>query len=241
MHFCGSGVPKTGGLCVVWAYADRRSLHRVGEEYILGVYPSTLKFTTLMKSPLPAGLQTFGDRLQWAIDNRATGGRAALEDRLKVSTQQLSNWLGRETPPSEDTLVKLSDQMEGVPVVWLRYGIDPGDGATTHAPPPPPEPGPEDDPRLIIEWGLLRAKAITGLLDVLREDHRVLEIRAEAALNASRAALLEAQKAPPGQGAEISAELSDRVVRALEALEGVKAVRDAETRTEGRGQRGKRR
>lgn len=46
------------------------------------------------------------------------------------------------------------------------------------------------------EWGLARARAVEKLVELLERDRRILELRAEAQVNVSKAALLEAEKAP---------------------------------------------
>lgn len=85
--------------------------------------------------------------------------------------------------------------------------IDPGWLLTGGEPPSPngdysdrEEAVPEMADGLLDRWGYQRAKAIADLAELLREDCPILRMRAEATLNASKAALIEAEKAPDRNG-----------------------------------------
>lgn len=97
---------------------------------------------------------------------------------------------------------------------------------------------PTDD--VLDLWGLARARSVEKLIDYLREDRRVHELRAEAALNASRAAVLEAEKAPDRSRPEgVSSDRLERMI--AEAFDARRAAEagGGDTPTEKPGPRGK--
>lgn len=61
----------------------------------------------------------------------------------------------------------------------------------------------------IDEWGAARARAVEKLADLLIADQETLRLRAQAAENVSRAALIEAEKAPDLSGRDLDVS-SDR-------------------------------
>jgi hypothetical protein len=72
----------------------------------------------------------------------------------------------------------------------------------------------------IDEWGIARARAVEKLADLLLADQRVLEKRADAALNASIATRIEAEKAPAqNQGGPVSAETVATLLQTAQRLE----------------------
>lgn len=78
---------------------------------------------------------------------------------------------------------------------------------------------PREEENLLDLWGYQRARAIAELTELLREDTAILQMRAEAALNASRATLLEAEKAPlRGLPTSFNVRDLEKIVRAIDAL-----------------------
>lgn len=118
--------------------------------------------------------------MKWArartpLSQRELAQLSTGEDRKQTAWE----WENDKATPRMDHAIKAAQALN-VGVEWLLTGNE--------------EAQPAADP--LDEWGLARARAIVKLAELLEGDQKILELRAEAALNASIAARLEAEKAP---------------------------------------------
>lgn len=129
-----------------------------------------------------------------------------------IAQTTVSRWLDGSDPRHAHTrnaVAALVAEMEAGQ--WPAAGSSGADEKTA-------APEPNGDGGYLDRWGFQRAKAIADLAELLREDTPILSMRAETALNASKAMLLEAQKAPDVTGG-ISSEVLAKAVAALQTWE----------------------
>jgi transcriptional regulator with XRE-family HTH domain len=65
-------------------------------------------------------LDTFGDRLRWAIEDHMRITQAEFARRLGVWRSQVTRWI-KDNPPGEENMGRIAE-LTGLSAAWLRYG-----------------------------------------------------------------------------------------------------------------------
>jgi transcriptional regulator with XRE-family HTH domain len=114
--------------------------------------------------------------------------------------------------------------------VALVSGVDPGWLLSGQEGEPNAEPIASSPVAAVDLWGMHRARAVERLADLLLQDQKILELRAEAAVLTARAALVDAETAS-GRGGEpaVSAATAERLFRVAEAEQAARGVADPES------------